>query len=66
MKENDIVTIFGDPVHLKYPIDQARLIKKLSEHGILEQWSIEYINDEGHKYTASIKKDEIKQGISDK
>jgi len=56
MKKDDIVTIFGDPVHLKYPIDQAKLIKKLSDHGVLEQWTVEYLNDLGHKYTVTIKK----------
>ena len=58
MKENDIVTVFGDPIHLKHPIDQARLVKKISDQGDLEHWYVEYINDEGHKYDALIKKDE--------
>lgn len=54
----DIVMIFGSPVKREHPIDQARLIRKLSENGKLEQWSIEYLNDEGHFYEALIKKED--------
>jgi len=56
MKPNDIVTIFGNPAKSTNPIDQARLIKKISDVGEFERWYIEYLNDEGHKYDALIKK----------
>jgi nuclear transport factor 2 (NTF2) superfamily protein len=59
-KKNDIVTIFGNPVKLEYPIGQARLVKKLSdcdESTIAEQWEVEYLDDEGHTYPALIKKE---------
>ena len=55
-KENDIVTVFGNPAKSEYPIDQARLIKKISDMGAFERWWVEYTNDEGHKYDALIRK----------
>jgi hypothetical protein len=57
MKEGDIVTVFGNPVKCEQPIDQARLIKKVNDLGICEEWTIEYTNEEGHRYNALIKKD---------
>ena len=60
-KENDIVTIFGNPVKLTYPIGQARLVKKISDDTsentqILEQWQVEFLDDEGRTYNQFIRK----------
>ena len=55
-KPGDIQMIFGNPAKCIYPIGQARLIEKLSETEILEQWQIEYLDDEGRFYTTLIKK----------
>jgi hypothetical protein len=60
MKSGDIVTIFGNPIKLEYPVGQARLVKKSSDCNksqIVEQWEVEYMDDEGHTYPALIKKD---------
>jgi hypothetical protein len=59
MKKGDIVMVFGNPIKLQQPIGQARLIKKLPStnlNSVLEQWQIEYLDDEGHVYEALIKK----------
>ena len=61
MKENDIVMIFGNPVENKYPIDQAKLVRKISDKSDkLEAWYVEYLNDTGKEYVALIKKDGTK------
>lgn len=60
MKKDDIMMVFGNPVKMKYPIGQAKLIKKISdcnESQVVEYWEVEYLNDEGHTYPALIKKD---------
>lgn len=64
MKSGDIQMIFGNPVKLEYPIGQARLVKKLSDCNEnlvpmfhVEQWEVEFLDDEGHTYPALIKKD---------
>ena len=56
MKPGDIVMIFGNPIRLEHPNGQARLIQKLTDNGKLEQWQVEYLDDEGHFYNALIKK----------
>ena len=56
-KPNDIRMIFGSPVKCEHPIDQARLIEKISDEGILEQWLIEYLNDSARKYPVLILKE---------
>jgi hypothetical protein len=56
-KPGDIVMIFASPLKCEQPIDPARLIKKLSETDNLEQWQVEYTNDEGLFYNVLIKKD---------
>ena len=58
MKEGDICMIYGNPAKCTHPIDQARLIKKISETASLEQWYVEYLNDPDKQYTALIKKEE--------
>ena len=65
MKPNDIVMVFGDPIGCTHPIDQARLIKQVSDPTPkIEQWWVEYLNEPGRQYIALIKKqDETKQGI---
>jgi len=55
-KPGDFVMIYGNPVTGKYPIDRARLIEKISDQPLLEQWLIEYLNDGSRKYIALIKK----------
>lgn len=58
MKPNDIVMIFGHPIKLEHPVGQARLVRKLTDcKGLMEQWEVEYLDDEGHTYPALIKKD---------
>ena len=52
----DVVMVFGQPLKLKSPIGQAKLIKKISDNEILEHWYVEYLNDEGHNYEAFIKR----------
>lgn len=55
-KVGDIRMIFGNPVKCEHLIDKAKLIKKISDSGVCEQWVIEYLNEEGHEYVALIKK----------
>ena len=58
MKQGDIVMVFGDPINLKYPIGQAKLIRKISDcNDYVQQWNVEFLDDEGHTYPALIKKD---------
>ena len=57
MKPGDIVQTFGNPVKCEHPIGQAKLIKKLSDHNnLLENWQVEYLDNEGHFYNCLIKK----------
>ena len=57
-KVGDIMMIFGNPIKCEHPIDQGRLIKKVRDVASkLEEWQIEYVNDEGQFYSALIKKD---------
>ena len=58
MKPGDIITVFGNPIALKYPVGKAKLIKPISKQSKLEQWEVEYLDDEGHTYMALIKKDD--------
>jgi hypothetical protein len=56
-KPGDIVMVFGNPVKCTNPIDMARLVKFIGNHSsILEEWMVEYLDDEGHLYDALIKK----------
>ena len=56
-KPGDIKMIFGNPIKCEGPIDQGRLIKKIRNVAVkLEEWRIEYLNEEGQFYTALIKK----------
>lgn len=54
--KGDIVMVFGQPMKLKYPIGQARLVDKISEHDDLEHWHVEFLNDEGRTYPQFIRK----------
>ena len=57
MKEGDVVTTYGNPVKNTHPIGEAKLIKKISDHSdLLENWWVEYLNNEGHQYPCLIKK----------
>jgi hypothetical protein len=55
-KPGDIVVVFGNPLKSERRVGQAKLIQKLSESTNLEQWSVEYLNNEGYFYNALIKK----------
>ena len=56
-KIDDIVQTFGNPAKSTHPIGQAKLIKKLEYQGdLLENWRVEYLDDEGHTYNCLIKK----------
>jgi len=57
MKIGDIVMVFGNPIACTHPIDQAKLIKKVSENGSkLEEWKVEYLNEPDKQYVALLKK----------
>jgi hypothetical protein len=59
MKEGDIVMLFGNPITNTHPIGQAKLVTKLSDYGkSLENWKVEYLDDEGHFYNCLIKKED--------
>jgi hypothetical protein len=55
-KPGDIKMIFGNPAKCQHPIDQARLIEKISDQGNCEYWLVEYLNESSRKYPALIKK----------
>ena len=55
-KPGDIIMIFGSPLRCEVPISQAKLIKFIRDLGKLEEWEVEYLDQEGHFYTALIKK----------
>jgi hypothetical protein len=57
MKEGDVRMIFGNPMDIKCPLGQAKLIKKLGDYGkVFENWLVEYLDDPNHHYNALIKK----------
>ena len=56
MKPGDIVVIFGSPIKCESPIGQARLHKKISDLGAVEEWLVEYLDQEEQLYNALIKK----------
>ena len=56
-KPGDVVMIFGSPVKLEHPIDQAKLLeKKRDSSPFLEEWWVEYLNEPDRRYIALIKK----------
>jgi len=56
-KPDDIVMVFGNPVKCETPVGQCRLIKKRRDiRTILEEWNVEFLDNEGHFYDALIKK----------
>ena len=57
-KPGDICMIFGSPIKMECPIDQAKLIEKKGDVGNLEEWWVEYLNDPEQQYIALIKKSE--------
>jgi len=58
-KVGDICMIFGNPVKLEHPIDQAKLIQKIKDvPGNMQQWWVEYLNDPDKQYIALIQKEE--------
>lgn len=61
-KPGDIVQTFGNPVTSQTPLGQVRLIKKLSYEGDigLENWQVEYLDDEGYIYNFMIKNPDYK------
>ncbi|HQF50817.1 MAG TPA: hypothetical protein PK588_08630 [Paludibacteraceae bacterium] len=54
-KPGDIEMIFGNPAKLTNPIGQARLIKKLADYPGFEEWSVEFLDSEGHCYNVMLK-----------
>ena len=62
MKEGDIVMAFGDPIRLRIPLGQVRLIKKLGDYGRVEEWNIEYLNSPGHYYNLMLHKPDVPIG----
>ena len=58
-KPGDIIMIFGNPVRCTTPIGQARLIKYIRDTSpAIEEWLVEYLDQEGHFYEALIKKED--------
>jgi hypothetical protein len=55
-KQGDIITVFGNPLKFKNKIGQAKLIQKISDDELIENWFVEFTNDEGHTYEAKINK----------
>jgi hypothetical protein len=47
MKQNDIVTIFGDPLGLKNPVGQAKLVNPIQKFTSIEIWEVEFPENEG-------------------
>lgn len=56
-KSGDIRMIFGNPVKCEWPDGQARLIEKISDQGILEQWLAEFTDNTSRKYIVLIRKE---------
>jgi len=56
-RPNDIVMAFGNPIKCLVPTGQCKLIKKIRDVStVLEEWSVEYVDDEDHFYDLLIKK----------
>ena len=59
-KPGDIVMIYADPLYLQHPIGQARLKMFLRDvNQLVEEWEVEYLDDEGMFYNAHIRREEI-------
>jgi len=56
-KIGDIRMVYGNPAKLEHPIDKARLIKHMNDCVKLEEWMVEYLNEEGQFYNVLIRKD---------
>ena len=57
MLPGQIVATYGDPINKKTSLGIARLIKKLNNHGkVLENWQVEFLDDEGHYRNCLIRK----------
>jgi hypothetical protein len=61
MTKDDIVTIFSNPITLKFPEGQARLVNKVQELTTLEIWEVEFLDQEGKLYRRLIRKINIKK-----
>jgi hypothetical protein len=58
-KPGDVLMIFEDPMQLKGPKGQARLLRFIKEASpICEEWIVEYLDDEEQQYTALVRKEE--------
>ena len=55
METNSIVMIFANPIKCTYPIDQARLVRRIFKFTSMEYWEFEYLNEEGKLYKAFIR-----------
>ena len=65
-KIGDFRTIYGNPIKCINPIDQAKLVRKISDTQFLEQWEVEYTNELGRLYVALVKKDDETTKVEDK
>ena len=59
-KPGNVLMIFEDPMQLKGPKGQARLHQFVRDNGpMLEEWLVEYLDQEEQLYTAQIRKEEV-------
>jgi hypothetical protein len=57
-RPGDIVQTFGNPTKCETPLGMTRLVKRIDDdnHPTLENWQVEYLDDEGHFYNCLIKR----------
>ena len=54
-KPGDIEMVFAHAMESRVPVRQAKLIKKVKDWEGLEEWSVEFIDDEGSIYKVMLK-----------
>lgn len=55
MKAGDIVMVFADPLEMKHPQGQAKLIECVEGHGVCEMWTVEFLDLPDHRFNVLIK-----------
>lgn len=55
-KIGDIVMVFGNPITLQCPVGQAKLILLQKDMEVVQEWKVQYLDDESNEYNVLIKK----------
>lgn len=45
MKPGTIIEAYGDPIHNKYPLGKAKLIKQIENRNNIQYWTVAFVNE---------------------